>query len=79
MQQKEEKGDPCRNACAKAGGGKSPVEVRCALCGRKEELTKVHKDYQRLAANPQSLYICARCSQRVQFEALEEQKSPKPI
>lgn len=55
------------------------MEVRCTLCGRREELTKIHKDYQRLAANPKGLYICARCSQRVQFEATEEQKTPKPI
>lgn len=55
------------------------MEVRCTLCGRREELTKIHKDYQRLAANPKGLYICARCSQRVQFEATEEQKPPKPI
>ena len=55
------------------------MEVRCSLCGRREEISKIHKDYQRLAANPQALYICARCSRKVQFEATEEQKVPKPI
>jgi uncharacterized protein YlaI len=59
--------------------GGSLVEVRCSVCGRREELTRIHKDYQRLMANPKSVYICARCSQRIQFEATEEQKTPKPI
>ncbi|MGB9887560.1 MAG: DUF2197 domain-containing protein [Moorellales bacterium] len=55
------------------------MEVRCSLCGRREEITKIHKDYQKLAANPGTPYICSRCSRKVQYEAVEEQKVPKPI
>jgi len=64
---------------AQVGEGGRTVEVRCSLCGRREEITKIHKDYQKLAANPQAPYICSRCSWKVQYEAVEEQKVPKPI
>lgn len=55
------------------------MEIRCSLCGAIVELTKVHKDYQRVAADPKGFYVCRRCAGRVQHQAVKDQKPPKPI
>ncbi|MHB1126000.1 MAG: DUF2197 domain-containing protein [Bacillota bacterium] len=56
------------------------MQVKCAICGEQSELTKIHKDYQKLAKNPQSIYICFNCNKRLQFQAKEQQKNtPKPL
>ncbi|WP_169734743.1 DUF2197 domain-containing protein [Desulfitibacter alkalitolerans] len=43
--------------------------VKCSLCGIKEEISKIHKDYQRLASNPQGIYICFKCNNHVKISA----------
>ncbi|GAW91405.1 DUF2197 domain-containing protein [Calderihabitans maritimus] len=55
------------------------MEVKCSLCGHKDEITKVHKDYQRIAKNPTATFICERCSTRLQVQAQEWQKPKKPM
>ncbi|NLL18945.1 MAG: DUF2197 domain-containing protein [Clostridia bacterium] len=55
------------------------MKVRCSLCGAEQEITKIHKDYQRLAREPEAVYICNYCSRRVQYQAKETQKPQRPI
>ncbi len=55
------------------------MEVRCSICGKKEELTKIHKDFQKLRKNPHAPYICNYCSNKVQYQAKEEQKPKRPL
>lgn len=55
------------------------MEVRCALCGKKEIITTAHKDFERIEKNPKSTYFCEMCLSRVQYEAVEHGKPKKPI
>jgi len=45
------------------------VEVSCKVCGKKEEISKVHKDYAKIANKSSEVYICETCSRRLSFEA----------
>lgn len=53
------------------------MEVKCSICGKKEEITKIHKDYQKLAANPELHYVCWNCENRMRFQAQKMQKPRK--
>lgn len=55
------------------------MEVRCALCGKKEIITEVHKDFERLTKKPKTIYICEQCNAKLQYEAVEYNKPRKPI
>ncbi len=55
------------------------MDVRCSLCGRKEAISDVHKDYAKITKNPKAIYICDFCLYRVQNEANEYNKPKKPI
>lgn len=55
------------------------MEVKCTLCGKKIEISKIHKDYQRLARDPNSKYICWNCENRVKVHASEKYKPRKPM
>jgi len=55
------------------------LEVRCAICSKKEEITKIHKDFQRIRQEPKLVYICSQCSKKVKYQAREEQKPKKPL
>lgn len=55
------------------------MEVRCSLCGTKVELTKIHKDYDRLARDPKGTFVCNQCHARVKYQAEQQLKTPKPI
>ncbi|WP_338825371.1 DUF2197 domain-containing protein [Neomoorella humiferrea] len=55
------------------------MEVKCALCGRKEEITKVHKDYRRLAKDKNAVYTCEICRARLRYQAMQTQKPEKPL
>jgi uncharacterized protein YlaI len=59
--------------------GSSRLEVRCSLCGRKEVIKKTHKEYQRLAKNPDAVYFCQICQMKLQYDASEYNKPKKPI
>jgi DNA-directed RNA polymerase subunit RPC12/RpoP len=48
------------------------VEVRCAICGKSEVLNKVHKDYQKVSANPGAVYICVTCNAKLSHQASRE-------
>jgi len=55
------------------------MEVKCWICGSKVNLPKFHKDYQRLADNPEDLYVCEKCQRLLNLEAKKQQKTPPPI
>jgi len=55
------------------------LEVRCSLCGKKESITEVHKDFERITKNPKSVYFCQMCLSKLQYDALEYNKPKKPI
>lgn len=55
------------------------MEVKCSVCGKKETITKIHQEYQKLAKQPEALYVCEFCKFRINFQAKESQKQPKPI
>ncbi|HHY59216.1 MAG TPA: DUF2197 domain-containing protein [Clostridia bacterium] len=55
------------------------MKVRCSICGQEQEITKIHKDYQRLAQNPQAPFICRLCTGRVRYQAVEAQKPLRPV
>lgn len=45
------------------------MEVRCKICGKKEEISKIHKDYAKIASKSSEVYICEACSRRLSLEA----------
>ena len=47
------------------------MQVKCSLCGKVEEITKIHKDYAKLAKNQSAPYFCEYCSFRVKTQAKE--------
>jgi len=55
------------------------VTARCAFCGKKEEVTPVHKDYNKLRLNPKTVYICTLCERKLRFDAEEFNKPKKPM
>ncbi len=55
------------------------MEVHCSLCGRREAISDVHKDYEKITKNPKTIYICDLCLSKVQYEASEYNKPRKPI
>ncbi|TDA65660.1 MAG: DUF2197 domain-containing protein [Clostridia bacterium] len=55
------------------------MQVRCSLCGAEVELTKIHKDYDRLARDPQGVFVCPKCHRMVQVQAQKQQNPPRPI
>jgi uncharacterized protein YlaI len=44
------------------------LEVRCALCGKREVITDVHKDFDRLEKDPKVTYFCEMCLSKLQFQ-----------
>ncbi|MCR4962496.1 MAG: DUF2197 domain-containing protein [Firmicutes bacterium] len=51
------------------------MKVRCAICGKEEEINKVHKDYNKLMENPQAVYICQACRIILSSQATREHVS----
>lgn len=55
------------------------MEVRCFICGKKEEIGEDHSDYERFELNPKATYFCDRCQQKLKNEAQEFTKPKQPI
>lgn len=49
------------------------MEVRCKVCGTLQSITKAHKDFQRIAKQPETTFICEKCSIRIQVEMQNKQ------
>lgn len=45
------------------------MRVKCVLCGKEEDISKLHKDYKKLAANPNATYFCEVCSMKLSNQA----------
>ena len=54
------------------------MEVKCSLCGKTDEITKIHKDYIKIA-RMKTTYICEMCQNRVRLNAMDKNKPVKPI
>ena len=54
------------------------MEVRCSLCGKKNEINKMHKDYEKIARQ-KSTYVCEICENKLRYNAWERNNPPKPI
>lgn len=54
------------------------MDVKCSLCGKVDVITKIHKDYTKIA-KMQTTYICEMCQNKVRFNAMGKNKPPKPI
>lgn len=55
------------------------MQVRCMMCGRKEDVAQDNVDYKKYEKNPKAVYICTLCSARTFHEAKEGQKPHKPM
>jgi uncharacterized protein YlaI len=56
-----------------SGRERAFLEVKCIICGRGEEITKLHKDYRKLARN-KAVFTCELCQRKLKFEANLVQK-----
>lgn len=43
--------------------------VKCIICSKEYEISKLHKDYKKIAANPTATYVCESCSRLVSKQA----------
>ena len=54
------------------------MKVKCMACGQEVEISKLHKDYAKLAANPKAAFVCEACTGKIGLAArrkkAEEQK-----
>jgi hypothetical protein len=48
------------------------MKVTCSVCGKSCQLSKAHKDYQKIAKQHSS-YICEKCSTWIQFQMQHSQ------
>jgi len=53
------------------------MEVRCAICGKLQNIGKVHKDYKKIASNPDSVFICEMCNTKLQYQASKDNEIKK--
>lgn len=50
------------------------MKVTCTLCGQSEDISKLHKDYRRIAENKDAVYICSACDIKTKKQALKSKK-----
>lgn len=50
------------------------MKARCSICGKEEAITKLHKDYKKIEANPSAVYICEACSFKLSSQAAREKR-----
>jgi len=56
------------------------MEVRCSLCGRPENIEKWSAAHERLRQGGSGApYVCEACQRRVQRDALQSGRSPRPL
>lgn len=55
------------------------MQVRCMLCGKKEDITPENVDFKKFEENPKAVYICTLCSAKTLHEAKEGHKPIKPM
>ena len=45
------------------------MKAKCTLCGKEEEIGKLHKDFKKIKANPSSTHFCDACSFKLSAQA----------
>lgn len=48
------------------------MKVKCVLCGKEEEINKLHKDFRKLRENPSAAYFCEVCSLKLSSQASKD-------
>ena len=48
------------------------MKVKCMSCGQEVEISKLHKDYMKLAADPKAAFVCESCSGRIRHDARQK-------
>lgn len=63
------------------GGGfiMNEVNATCLMCGKTYLVGEDHKDYNKLASNISTTYICDKCNHKVRYETEEQNKPIKPM
>lgn len=54
------------------------MDVKCSLCGKTDKITKIHKDYVKIAKT-NCTYICDMCKNKVRLNAVDVNKPKKPM
>ena len=47
------------------------MKVKCIMCSKETELTKLHKDYRKVAADPEFVYVCEFCAMLISSQAAD--------
>lgn len=50
------------------------MQARCSICGKQEKITKLHKDYKKIEADPSTVYICQACSFKLNSQAAKDKR-----
>jgi uncharacterized protein YlaI len=45
------------------------MKVKCIMCGKEVEITKLHRDYKKLVANPTAAFFCESCALKISQQA----------
>jgi len=55
------------------------MQVKCAICGKVEQIDKLNKNYKKMEANPSAIYICEVCNQKLSYQAARQNDLLKKI
>ena len=50
------------------------MEVICCICGKKVNISKIHKDYTKLAKNTQGTFVCDLCQKKIKEQIASQKK-----
>jgi len=50
------------------------MKVKCLLCGKEEEINKLHKDFNKLKDNTSATYFYEACTRKLSSQALRDNK-----
>ena len=48
------------------------MQVKCVICGKEEQINKLHKDYRKVEANPNAVYVCEMCNFKLSAQAAKD-------
>ncbi len=55
------------------------MKVKCSICGKEVEISRLDQDYQKLAKHPEAIYFCETCRRRVPAQMNSARDEQKPI
>lgn len=53
------------------------MKARCSICGKEDTITKLHKDFKKIEANPSTVFICESCSFKLNRQAAKKNEITK--